>query len=91
MPFTIGGEWVPEPISNKPQRPIKIIKEKRGKSIVTIIRNLPLDTIQLKSLCSKLKQHLACGGAIKEETIELQGDKIKEAKLLLQEEGFRIS
>jgi translation initiation factor 1 len=90
MPFTIGGEWIPETNQSeknkivKPKHPVKVIKEKKGKSIVTVILNLPLDQEKLKKLCSILKQRLACGGTIKESAIELQGDKIEQVKELLQ-------
>lgn len=91
MPFTIGGEWVPEKeMAKKPTRPIKIIKERRGQSIVTLILNLPLEKENLKQLCSKMKQKWGCGGAIKEDRIEIQGEKISLAKELLKEEGYKI-
>lgn len=91
MPFTIAGDWIPEPEPiNKPSRPIKIIKERRGQSIVTIILNIPLDSQAIKSLCSKLKQRLGCGGSVKDDKIELQGDKIEQTKVFLQQEGLKI-
>jgi translation initiation factor 1 len=92
MPFTIGGEWVPEKTPSKsPSRPIKIVKEKRKQSVVTVILNLPLEIDQIKALCSKLKQRLGCGGSIKEEKIELQGDKIEQVKDFLKAEGIKFS
>jgi translation initiation factor 1 len=90
MPFTIGGEWIPEPAPTiKPKHPVKVIKEKRGSSIVTVILNLPLKTEDLKTLCSTLKQKLGCGGSIKSDQIELQGDKVEAVKAYLkaQKEG----
>lgn len=88
MPFTIAGDWVPEkePIK-KPSRPVKVIKERRGQSIVTLILNLPMDESSLKTLCSKLKQQLGCGGSVKEDKIELQGDKIQSVKEFLLKES----
>ncbi|WP_052354695.1 translation initiation factor [Candidatus Protochlamydia sp. R18] len=81
MPFTIGGEWIPEPMpAIKSKLPIKVIKEKRGSSIVTIILNLPLQTEELKFLCSTLKQKFGCGGAVKSNQIELQGDNVQRVK-----------
>lgn len=90
MPFTIGGQWVPEK-SNAPKKPVKIRKERRGNTIVTIITHLPLEADQLKNLCSKLKQRLGCGGSVKSESIELQGDKIDQVKPLLTQEGIKVS
>ncbi|MCE2982543.1 MAG: translation initiation factor [Parachlamydia sp.] len=85
MPFTIGGEWIPDKPAPQPHKPLKIFKEKRGSSIVTLIRNLPLSSKEMKELCSALKRHLGCGGAIKDDHIELQGDKVEAAKKYLKE------
>lgn len=90
MPFTIGGEWVPEK-SNTPKKPVKIRKERRGNTLVTIISHLPLEADGLKALCSKLKQKLGCGGSVKSDCIELQGDKIEQVKPLLNQEGIKVS
>lgn len=79
MPFSIGGEWIPEP-SSKPSQPIKILKEKRRASFVTIIKYLPYEKSELKNICSELKRELGCGGSVKEGTIELQGDQVEAVK-----------
>lgn len=88
MPFTIGGEWIPES-PPKPKHPIKVIKEKRRSSFVTVILNVPLEEPQLKSLCSTLKQRLGCGGSVKEGHIELQGDQVEVVKDYLKECGIK--
>lgn len=91
MPFTIGGEWFPEPSPSKPKHPIKVVKEKRRSSFVTLILHLSEDGAQLKSMCSTLKQKLGCGGSVKEGQIELQGDQVQHVKSYLREMGIRIS
>lgn len=85
MPFNIAGDWIPEktPIK-KPSRPIKVIKERRGQSIVTIILNLPMNEKELKEFCSQLKQQLGCGGCVKNDAIELQGEKIEQIKKIIK-------
>lgn len=92
MPFTIGGDWIEEP--NSPQkahsRPIKVLTEKRGSSIMTLILNLPLSESEIKSLCSKLKQSLGCGGTVKDDKVELQGNKVQLVKEWLQKSGFKV-
>lgn len=92
MPFTIGGEWIPEqlPASSSAKQPVKVIKEKRRGSYVTIILNLSGDESYLKQLCSTLKQRLGCGGSIKEGNIELQGDQVEASKVHLREANIRI-
>ena len=79
MPFTIGGEWIPE-TSPQPKHPLKIIKEKRRNSFVTLLLNLSTDEAELKRICSTLKQRLGCGGSVKEGRIELQGDQVEIVK-----------
>lgn len=88
MPFTIGGEWIPEPTPVQHKQPVKVIKEKRRGSFVTVIINLPKSKDELKHICSDLKQHLACGGSVKDDRIELQGDQVDLAKKWLKESGL---
>jgi len=65
---------------------IRIEKAKRryGK-IVTVIAGIEKD---LKEIAKKLKSQLACGGTVKNKTIELQGDHAKKVKELLIKMGF---
>lgn len=70
----------------KTKQKIRIHKVKRrfGK-MVTIISGIESD---IKEIGKKLKAGLACGGTIKNNTIELQGDHIKKAKEELIKFGF---
>ncbi len=90
MPFTIGGEWIPEPTPSSPKQPVKIIKEKRRASYVTVILHLSSDITELKALCSTFKQRLGCGGSVKEGRIELQGDQIEHVKSYFKEIGVKV-
>lgn len=90
MPFTIGGEWIPEPTPTQPKSPIKVIKEKRRGSYVTLILHIGQHQSDLKKICSGLKQRLACGGSVKDENIELQGDQVENAKSYLKEIDIKI-
>lgn len=85
MPFNIAGEWVPEQTPTKPAQPVKVRKEKRRSSFVTIIMHLPYENAQLKNICSTLKKRFGCGGSVKGDTIELQGDQIDAVKEFLKE------
>jgi translation initiation factor 1 len=87
MPFTIGGDWVQESSPSENKKPVKVLKEKRRSSYVTIILYLPQEDAQLKKLCSTLKQRLGCGGSVKEGRIELQGDQVNLVKAYLKEMG----
>jgi len=90
MPFTIGGDRIPEPAETSAKSPVKVIKEKRRGSYVTLILNLGPHQTDLKKTCSALKQSFACGGSVKEENIELQGDQVENAKAYLKKIGIKI-
>ncbi len=53
---------------------------------VTEVRGL--DNSQVKEIAKKLKEELACGGTVKNNTIELQGDHTKKVKEKLIKLGF---
>lgn len=71
----------------KKQQDITIQTEKRrfGK-VNTIV--LGLDGVNAKEITKKLKERLACGGTVKENHIELQGEHKLNVKKILLEEGF---
>lgn len=54
----------------------------RGGKTVTVITGVPLAEPELKALAKTLKQRCGTGGAVKEGTIEIQGDH----RTLLQQE-----
>jgi len=64
---------------------IKIEKKKFGK-ISTIVGGLK--DVDIKDIAKKLKEKLACGGTIKNNEIELQGDHRNKIKQTLVEIGF---
>lgn len=45
-------------------------------------------TVDLKSIAKSLKEKMACGGTVKDNTIELQGDHKKNVRQALVELGF---
>lgn len=70
----------------KTKQKIKIEKVKRrfGK-VVTTISGIENDT---KNIAKKLKEEFACGGTVKNNVIELQGDHSKKVKDKLIALGF---
>ena len=46
----------------------------RGGKGVSVITGLPLAGLELEALATRLKKHCGAGGAVKEGTIEIQGD-----------------
>jgi translation initiation factor 1 len=65
-------------------------KEKRRGKVVTIIRGFYLQDSDFKKLLKELKAFLGCGGTIKGDTMELQGEVYEKAKEELIKKGFRV-
>jgi len=92
MPFTIDGQWIPsQPEPAKDKGPVKVRLIKRGKSLLTVILNLNRPTQTLDELCANLKKKLGCGGTVKDDTIEIQGDKVQAIKKHLSDIGIKSS
>ena len=62
----------------------------RGGKAVTLIKGLPLGGDALKSLASQLKKKCAVGGALKDDTIEIQGDQRELLKVELEKLGYHV-
>mgnify|MGYP000061845628 FL=1 len=60
-------------------------KKKFGK-IITVISGF--QDVDLKQVAKDLKHALACGGTVKDNTVELQGDHSRNAKKSLVKLGF---
>ncbi|MBN6077040.1 stress response translation initiation inhibitor YciH [Aggregatibacter actinomycetemcomitans] len=85
--------------ADKPQEPIpqgdgivRIQLQKSGRkgSGVSIISGLGLAEPELKTLAAELKKRCGCGGAVKNYTIEIQGEKRDLLKQLLEQKGFKV-
>ena len=75
-----------EEIAKTEQRiQVKTEKKKFGK-FITIISGF--QDVDLKILAKDLKHALACGGTVRENAIELQGDHLNKAKEALVKMGF---
>jgi len=61
--------------------------KKRYGKIVTLVSGFD-STINIKKVAKELKNSLACGGTVKNGTIELQGQHSKRIKPLLEKQGF---
>jgi len=62
-------------------------KARKGKG-VTLITGLPLDSIQLQTLATHLKQKCGTGGTVKNGVIEIQGDHRDAVVDELKSKGF---
>ncbi len=66
---------------------IKVVKRRYGKE-VTVIEGIDKSEINLEELAKFLKSKLACGGTVKNNVIELQGNHVSRVKDLLAKKGF---
>jgi|TARA_Y100000310_G_scaffold159627_1_gene159242 translation initiation factor 1 len=66
---------------------IKIVKRRFGK-LITLVQGLNKKDVNIKDITKKLKSKLACGGTLKDDIIELQGNHKIRAKQELVKLGF---
>jgi len=68
---------------------LAVEKRKQGR-VVTVVRGLPAVGNDLPGLLTLLKTRCGAGGAIKDETIELQGEHRARIRAALAELGYRV-
>lgn len=62
----------------------------RGGKAVVVITGLMLESAALKNLAKDLKQRCGCGGAVKDDTIEIQGDHRAALQTALEQLGYKV-
>ena len=73
----------------KEEQKIKIyVTKRRFGKLMTIIEGFDTSVIDLKELAKKLKDICACGGTVKKDSIELQGDHRRKVEQALIKMGF---
>lgn len=70
-------------------RIMRQVSGRKGKG-VCVISGLALAPAQLSELAAFLKKKCGCGGSVKDQTIEIQGDKRELIKTLLEEKGYKV-
>ena len=75
-----------EDIAKTEQRIQVQTEKKRFGKIITLVSGF--QGVDLKTIAKNLKQELACGGTVKNNTVELQGDHTRNAKKVLVKLGF---
>lgn len=74
----------------KNQHQLVFTYEKRKGKPVTLVGRFNISENDKKDVLKLLKKKLACGGAIKEEWIELQGDVKEKIKDILSQDGWKF-
>ncbi len=77
-----------EKIAKETQQIDVFIEKKKFNRVYTIIKGIQTKDIDMKELLKKLKNKLACGGTIKDNQMELQGDHKFRVKQVLIGLGF---
>ncbi|MBP2143016.1 translation initiation factor 1 [Methanococcus voltae] len=73
----------------KEEQKIKVyVTKRRFGKLMTVVEGFDADLIDVKDLAKKLKDICACGGTVKKDSIELQGDHRKKAEDILIGMGF---
>jgi translation initiation factor 1 len=69
---------------------LRMEKKGRGGKTVTVVYDLPQNDAFLKDLSQKLKRACGTGGAVVENSVELQGDLRDRVREFLQHLGFIV-
>lgn len=83
---TAGAESVPGRIVAK----LRMEKKGRGGKTVTVVYDLPNNAAFLKELSQELKRACGTGGAVAENTVELQGDLRDRVRDYLIKKGWQV-
>ncbi|QDU96767.1 translation initiation factor [Lignipirellula cremea] len=82
----------PPPVRVAPEKQtarLAVEKRKKGK-VVTLVRGLSAADNDLPALLARLKNAVGAGGAVKEDSIEIQGAQLERVQAVLQEIGYRV-
>lgn len=74
----------------KNQHQLVFTYEKRNGKPVTLVGRFYIQESEKKEVLKLLKKKLACGGSIKEEWIEIQGDVKDKIKTILSSDGWKF-
>ena len=69
---------------------LRVEKAGRNGKTVTVVFGLPRNAMFLKDLCKELKRGCGTGGAVADDTVELQGDHRERIRDLLLKKGFVV-
>jgi translation initiation factor 1 len=69
---------------------LRVEKKGRAGKRVTVVYDLPRNAAFLKELCQELKRACGTGGAVVDDTIEVQGDLRNRVREMLQRRGMLV-
>lgn len=84
------GQRADEAVPNRLVAKLRMEKKGRGGKTVTVVAGLPRNAAFLKELSQALKRACGTGGAVVDDTIELQGDLRDRVRATLSQRGFVV-
>lgn len=91
--FGENAEAIERPVTELPpqQQQIRIQASRKGRGgkTVTVVSGFQLKPETLKALLKQLKNQCGTGGTLKEETIEIQGDRTQQLLEILTKLGYK--
>lgn len=69
---------------------LRMEKKGRGGKTVTVVYDLPENQAFLKELASELKRACGAGGAVVDNTVEIQGDLRERVRAALEKKGWTV-
>jgi translation initiation factor 1 len=79
-----------QPLPAKITAKLRVEKKGRGGKTVTVVFDLPNNAAFLKDLASELKRACGTGGAVVDNTVEIQGDLRDRVRDALIKKGFAV-
>jgi translation initiation factor 1 len=79
-----------QPVPAKITAKLRVEKKGRGGKTVTVVFDLPNNAAFLKDLASELKRACGTGGAVVDNTVEIQGDLRDRVRDALIKKGFAV-
>lgn len=79
-----------EAIPAKVVAKLRLEKKGRGGKTVTVVYDLPANAALLNGLASELKRACGTGGAVVEDTVEIQGDLRDRVRDVLVKKGWTV-
>jgi translation initiation factor 1 len=79
-----------EPVPAKVIAKLRVETKGRGGKTVTVVYDLPRNSAFLKELSQELKRTCGTGGAVSDNTVELQGDQRERVRPVLLKKGWTV-
>jgi len=79
-----------EPLPTRIVAKLRMEKKGRGGKVVTVVYDLPQNQTFLKDLAGELKRACGAGGAVSDNTVEIQGDLRDRIRATLEKKGWIV-